>query len=77
MNYHLTRRERLIQSLKNAGLDAFLVTNPLNVHYLTSEQIHVNGDCIRLGRPKLGRTKVLQPARVGRIKKINEVNGLD
>ena len=35
----------------------------LNVHYLTSEQIHVNGDCIRLGRPKLGRTKVLQPAQ--------------
>jgi hypothetical protein len=35
----------------------------LNVHYLTSEQIHVNGDCIRLGRPKLGRTKVLQLAQ--------------
>jgi len=35
----------------------------LNVHYLTSEQIHVNGDCIRLGRRKLGRTKVLQPAQ--------------
>src|SRR6516165_1771923 len=29
------RRERLIPSLSEAQLDALLVTNPLNVHYLT------------------------------------------
>ena len=35
MNYPARRRQRLIRSLKEANLDAFLVTNPLNVFYLT------------------------------------------
>ena len=35
MNYPSRRRQRLLRSLKDEKLDAFLVTNPLNVGYLT------------------------------------------
>jgi len=36
MNYLLQRRTTLIQSLKKHGVDAFLVTAPVNVTYLTN-----------------------------------------
>lgn len=35
MNYLLQRRQTLTQSLKKNGVDAFLVTTPVNVTYLT------------------------------------------
>ena len=35
MNYQLQRRQNLIQALKGKSLDAFLVTSPANVTYLT------------------------------------------
>jgi Xaa-Pro aminopeptidase len=35
MNYLLQRRQSLIQSFKKQSLDGFLVTNPVNVTYLT------------------------------------------
>jgi Xaa-Pro aminopeptidase len=35
MNFPALRRSRLLQSIEQAKLDAFLITNPLNVHYLT------------------------------------------
>jgi len=35
MIYFAQRRERLIKAISETGLDAFLVTNPINVHYLT------------------------------------------
>lgn len=35
MNYLAARRERLLHFLKECNLDAFLITNPLNVAYLT------------------------------------------
>ncbi|MBA4188130.1 MAG: aminopeptidase P family protein [Planctomycetaceae bacterium] len=35
MNYLLQRRQTLVQNLKKSGADGFLVTNPVNVTYLT------------------------------------------
>ncbi|MCE9567555.1 MAG: Xaa-Pro peptidase family protein [Planctomycetes bacterium] len=35
MNYLLQRRQTVVQNLKKASTDAFLVTNPVNVTYLT------------------------------------------
>jgi Xaa-Pro aminopeptidase len=35
MNYPLQRRQALARSLKKHGVDSFLVTNPINVTYLT------------------------------------------
>jgi Xaa-Pro aminopeptidase len=35
MNYPLQRRQALVQGLKNHSVDAFLVTTPVNVTYLT------------------------------------------
>src|SRR5687767_8546966 len=35
MNYPLQRRQALVQSLKKHSVDAFLVTTPVNVTYLS------------------------------------------
>lgn len=36
MNYLLQRRQTLVQNLKKVGAEGFLVTNPVNVTYLTN-----------------------------------------
>ena len=49
MNYPLQRRQALVQSLKKHSADAFLVTTPVNVTYLTG----FTGDSsFYLGTPK-------------------------
>src|SRR5687767_8423932 len=35
MDYHARRRQQLVRSLKDEHLDALLVSNPVNVTYLT------------------------------------------
>src|SRR5262245_58229059 len=49
MNYPQQRRQALVQSLKKHSVDAFLVTSPVNVTYLTG----FTGDSsFYLGTPK-------------------------
>ena len=35
MDYFAQRRERLSQRIESAAVDSFLITNPINVSYLT------------------------------------------